>query len=93
MKLNVFVFVLALAATAFGTLGANAQTVIEEHRDPAVVIQPDHPDASVTVHERGAVGTEKKTITHETNGLGCSSKTVHKEGMGGSKTVKKENCD
>ncbi|HEX5509627.1 MAG TPA: hypothetical protein VFX37_14085 [Pseudolabrys sp.] len=92
MKLNVLV--IALAATAFGSLGANAQTVIEERRDPGVVIQHDHPDASVTVHEHGGVvGTEKKTVTHETNGLGCSSKTVHKEDVTGSKTVNRKNCD
>lgn len=91
MKLNVLV--IALAAAAFGSLGANAQTVIEERHDPAVVIH--HPDASVTVHEHsGAVGSaEKKTVTHETNGLGCSSKTVHKEDVTGSKTVKRKNCD
>lgn len=93
MKLNVLV--IALAATAFGSVGANAQTVIEERHDPAVVIQHDHPDASVTVHEHdGVTGTtEKKTVTHESNGLGCDSKTVHKEDVAGSKTVKKERCD
>lgn len=92
MKLNVLT--LALAATAFGALGANAQTtVIEERRDPAVVIEKDQPSTSVTVEKRGLLG-DKKTITHETTGAGgCDSKTVHKEDITGSKTVKKTNCD
>jgi hypothetical protein len=92
MKLNVFA--LALAATAFGVLGASAQTtVIEEKRDPAVVIEHDKPDTAVTVKERALLG-EKKTITRETTGSGdCSSKTVHKEVLEGSKTVTKTNCD
>ena len=89
MKLNLLV--LALATTAFGSLGANAQTVIEERRDPAVVIEHDSP--SVNVKERGVVG-EKKVIKRETTGMGdCTSKTVHKEDATGSKTVHKTNCD
>ncbi len=44
MKLNVFAF--TLAANAVGALGANAQTMIEERRDPAVVIEHDRPDRS-----------------------------------------------
>jgi len=94
MKLNVLA--LALAATAFGTLGASAQTtVIEERRDPAVVIEHDKPaDSSVTVEKREGILGEKKTITKETTGAGgCDSKTVHREGIGGSTTVKKTNCD
>jgi hypothetical protein len=93
MKLNVLTLV--LVASAFGVLGANAQTVIEERRDPAVVIERDQPDTSVTVEKRGGfLGTEKKTITKETTGSGdCTSKTVHKEDLTGSKTVTKTNCD
>ena len=93
MKLNVLTF--ALAISAFGVLAANAQTVIEERRDPAVVIEHDQPDTSVTVEKRGGfLGTEKKTITKETTGSGdCTSKTVHKEDLTGSKTVTKTNCD
>ena len=93
MKLNVLTF--ALAISAFGVLGANAQTVIEERRDPAVVIEHEQPDTSVTVEKRGGfLGTEKKTITKETTGSGdCTSKTVHKEDLTGSKTVSKTNCD
>ena len=92
MKLNVLA--VALAATAFGMLGANAETVIEERRDPAVVIEHDHPDASETVKEHGPIVGEKKVIKKETTGAGgCDSKTVHKEGLAGSKTVTKTNCD
>jgi len=62
MKLNIIT--LALAATAFGALAANAQTtIIEERRPPAVVIEQEPPaSSSVTVQERGGfLGTEKKT--------------------------------
>ena len=93
MKLNVLA--IALAASAIGAFGANAQTVIEERRDPAVVIEHDRPDSSVTIEKRdGVLATEKRTITKETTGTGdCSSKTVHKEDITGSKTVHKTNCD
>ena len=93
MKLNVLAIV--LAASAIGGFSASAQTVIEERRDPAVVIEHDKPDTSVTVEKRdGLLGTEKKTIKKETTGSGdCSSKTVHKEDITGSKTVHKTNCD
>jgi len=92
MKLNVLA--IALAATAFSAFGANAQTVIEERRDPAVVIEHDKPASSVTVEKREGLIGEKKTITKETTGsAGCDSKTVHREGIGGSTTVKKTNCD
>jgi hypothetical protein len=95
MKLNVLT--LALAATLFGSLTANAQLVIEERRPP-VVIEHDQPATSTTtVKERGGLlGTEKKSTT-VTTGAGtdgdCTSKTVHKEDLTGSKTVKKTNCD
>lgn len=92
MKLNVLT--LALAATAFGALAANAQVVIEERRSPAVVIERDRPDTSVTVEKRGVLGVEQKKTTVETTGRGeCDSKTVKKEDMTGSTTVKKTNCD
>jgi hypothetical protein len=97
MKLNVLT--LALAATAFGAIAANAQTtVIEERRDPSVTIQTETPaTSSTTVKERGGLlGTEKKSTT-TTTGAGmsgdCTNKTVHKEGLTGDKTVSKTNCD
>jgi hypothetical protein len=93
MKLNILT--VALAATLFSTLGASAQVVIEERRDP-VIVEHDRPaaDTSVTVKERGGLlGTEQKTITKETTGSGdCSTKTVHKEGIGEDKTVSRTNC-
>jgi hypothetical protein len=94
MKLNILT--LALAATLFSTLGVSAQVVIEERRDP-VIVEHDRPaDTSVSVKERGGfLGTESKTTT-ETTGSGvngdCSTRTVHKEGIGGEKTVSKTNC-
>lgn len=93
MKLNVLV--IALAATAFGSLAASAQTtVIEEHRDPAVVIE-SHPSTTTVTKERGGfLNTETKTKTETTGaGINGASKTVHKEDLTGSKTVHKTNCD
>ena len=95
MKLNVLV--IALAATAFGSLAASAQTtVIEERRDPSVTIETQPSTTTVTKERGGFLGTETKTKT-ETTGAGingdCTSKTVHKEDLTGSKTVHKTNCD
>jgi hypothetical protein len=103
MKLNVLrteVLAIALAATAFGAIAANAQTtVIEERRDPSVTIQTETPaTSSTTVKEErgGLLGTEKKSTT-TTTGAGvsndCTNKTVHKEGLTGDKTVSKTTCD
>ena len=97
MKLNVIA--LALAATAFGSLAANAQTVIIEDRraPPAVVIEQEPPaSSSVTVKERGGfLGTETRSTT-ETTGTGpngdCSTRTVHKQDLLGEKTVSRTNC-
>ncbi len=96
MKLNVLT--IALAATAFGAIAANAQTtVIEERASPSVTIQSDTPSTTTTVKERGGLlGTDKKTTT-TTTGAGvsgdCTNKTVHKEGLTGDKTVSKTSCD
>jgi len=80
---------LALGVAASGLLAAHAQTVIEERHD-----SPPPPSSSVTVVHPGVVGTERKSTTVETNGAGdCTTKTVHKENLAGSKTVKKTNCD
>jgi len=92
MKLNVLGLV--LAASAFTSLAANAQTTVIEQRDPAVVVEHDQPAASVTVKERGGLlGTEKTTKKIETTGDGCTTKTVHHDDLAGSKTVRKTNCD
>jgi hypothetical protein len=93
MKLNVLGLV--LAASAFTSMAATAQTTVIEHRDdPAVVIEHDEPAASVTVKERGGLlGTEKTTKKVETTGDGCTTKTVRHEDLVGSRTVKKTNCD
>lgn len=93
MKLNVLGLV--LAASAFTSLAASAQTTVIEHRDdPAVVIEKDQPAATVTVKEHGGLlGTEKTTKKVETNGDGCTTKTVRHEGLVGSQTVKKSDCD
>jgi hypothetical protein len=82
MKLSILA--LALAATAFGSLAANAQTtVIEERRpviierQPPVVIQRQQPVvierapavSTTTVERGGFLGTEQRTTT-ETVGTG-----------------------
>jgi hypothetical protein len=94
MKLNVLV--IALAATAFGSLTANAQTTIIEERSPAVVIDSQPTTTTVTKERGGILGTETKTKT-ETTGTGisgdCTSKTVQKDDLLGSKTVHKTTCD
>jgi len=90
MKLNLPI--VALAATLAGTFAANAQVVIEDHSAPPPVVV-EHPDTSVTVKEHnGLLGSKRTTV--ETNGSGdCTTKTVHKEDITGSKTVRKSNCD
>ena len=83
MKINVIT--LALAASAFGSLGAAAQTTIIEERRPGVVIEERRPvvierppvvieqapaPSTTVIEERGGfLGTEKKTTT-ETMGTG-----------------------
>jgi hypothetical protein len=95
MKLNVIT--LALVATAFGSLAANAQTtIIEDRRPPAVVIDEPAPSTTVTTHERGGfLGTETKSTT-TTTGTGltgdCATRTVHKEDLTGEKTVSRTDC-
>ena len=105
------VLALALAATAFGSLSASAQTtVIEERRPvvierqapvvleqrPVIIEQAPATSTTTTVERGGFLGTEKKSTT-VTTGAGvdgdCTSKTVHKEDLTGSRTVKKTNCD
>lgn len=94
MKLTVIA--LALAATTFA---ANAQTtIITEERAPSAVIVAPEPSVSTTVTTKehgGLLGTELKTTTTTTGSgsLGdCSTRTVHKEGLVGEKTVTKTNC-
>ncbi len=110
MKLKMLT--LALAATAFGTIAASAQTTIIEDRRPGVIVQ-ERPVAierapapvvieqapavssTTTVERGGFLGTETKTTT-ETVGTGpngdCATRTVHREDLGGEKTVSRTNC-
>ncbi len=87
--MKVRVLAIALGVAASGALAAEAQTAIEERH----VTPP--PSSSVTVeHRDGVAGTTRKSTTVETNGAAdCTTKTVHKENLAGSKTVKKTNCD
>ena len=91
------VLALALAATAFGSLGAAAQTTVIEERRPAVVIeQAPAVSSSTTVERGGFLGTEKKTTT-ETVGTGpngdCATRTVHRQDLVGEKTVSRTDCN
>jgi hypothetical protein len=49
-------------------------------------------DEVVIEHERPAVVEHHVTVEKSAPG-GCDTKTVHKEGVEGSTTVKKEHCD
>jgi hypothetical protein len=102
MKLKVLT--LALAATALGSLSAGAQTTVIEDRPPSAVVieQPPPvvieraPSSSTTTIERGGfLGTETKTTT-ETTGTGpngdCTTRSVHKEDLGGERTVTRTDC-
>ncbi|MFE1598810.1 hypothetical protein [Methylobacterium sp. ID0610] len=79
---------LALTALAAVT-GISSVALAEE----TTVIRRDGP--ADTVVDRSTTGTvEKKTVTRSSDGMGCGSKTVHKENdLGESKTVHKEGCD
>ncbi len=98
------IITLALAATAFSSLAASAQTTVIEERRPGVVIEQRQtpvvveqaPSTTVTTHERGGfLGTESRTTT-TTTGTGptgdCATRTVHKEDLGGEKTVSRTDC-
>jgi hypothetical protein len=99
------VVTLALAATAFGTLSAAAQTTVIEDRPPSgvvveqreapVVIERAPSSTTTTIERGGFLGTEKKTTT-ETVGTGpngdCATRTVHKEDLGGERTVSRTDC-
>jgi hypothetical protein len=95
MKLNILA--LALAATALGSLAASAQTtVIEERRTPAVVVEQPAPSGSVDVQKSEPIlGGTKNTTIHgdNVNGVGCTTKTVHRETILGSSTESHSNCD
>jgi hypothetical protein len=77
MKLNVLT--LALAATAFGTLGASAQTTIIEERRPPVVIERQQPPVVIEHQQPVIVETAPavSTTTVERGGfLGTEQKTT-----------------
>jgi hypothetical protein len=99
MKLNVIT--LALAATAFGVLSANAQTTVIEQR-PATVIAPappavvvEQPATSTTVeHDNmGLLGNQTRTTTQTTGaGVDCTKQTVHTNTLLGSTTNSNTTC-
>jgi hypothetical protein len=104
MKLNVIT--LALAATVFGALSANAQTTVIEQR-PATVIAPapvvtappavvvEQPATSTTVeHDNmGLLGNQTRTTTQTTGaGIDCTKQTVHTNTLLGSTSNSNTTC-
>nr|WP_043750632.1 hypothetical protein [Methylobacterium nodulans] len=78
---------------ALAALATVAGVSTASRAEDTTVIHRDGPAG--TVVDRSTTGTvEKKTVTHSSDGVGCGSKTVHKENdLGESKTVHKESCD
>ena len=94
MKMTVLA--LAVTATAFGAVAANAQTTVITTEKPAVTVEPSTSTTVTTKERTGPLGLDSKTTT-TTTGSGvnsdCTSKTVHKDNaLGGSKTVSKTDC-
>ena len=89
MKLNVLA--VALAATALGAFSANAQVSSDHARLCRRARQAEY----IIKFSRKDVDLARDKDDHQgTTGSGdCSSKTVHKEDITGSKTVQKTNCD
>jgi hypothetical protein len=102
MKLNVIT--LALVATAFGALNANAQTtVIQTAPPPAVVVDPappavvvaPPPATSTTVeHDNmGLLGNQTRTTTQTTGaGIDCTKQTVQTNTLLGSSSNSNTTC-
>jgi hypothetical protein len=64
-----------------------AGTIVAAAEDRVIIHGP-----GIAVEERDRPIVEKRT-TIESERHGCDTKTVHKEGPEGSKTVTKERCD
>ncbi len=105
MKLNVLA--LALAATAFGSLAATAQTtIIEERRAPVVIERRVAPPPAIvvetpapTVETQSSVpillGTQNTTTRTESVGAGveCTTKTVQNNTLLGSNSSTTRGCN
>ena len=81
MKLNVIA--LALAATAFGLVGASAQTTIIEQRSPGVVIERQAP---VVIQRERPVVVEQRPVIVEQAPATSSTTTVERGGFLGTET-------
>lgn len=77
MKLNVLA--LALAATAFGSFGAAAQTTVIEERRPAVVIERQAPP--VVIQRQAPVVVEQRPVIIEQAPAASSVTTVERGGF------------
>ena len=96
------ILALAVAASAFGSFAASAQTTTIIEQRPGVVIEQrpvvvaPAPQTTITTQERGGfLGTESKTTT-TTTGTGltgdCATRTVHNQDLGGERTVSRTDC-
>jgi hypothetical protein len=81
--------ILSCALIAAGSAALADETVIREHKGPSVTVTAPVPGVVIKKHEPSVVIKKDETVGRG----GCDSKTVHREGPGGSTTVKKENCD
>ncbi|MGU3540799.1 hypothetical protein [Methylobacterium sp. A54F] len=83
---------LALAAACAMVIAGSALVApTVASAEETTVIRRDGP-GPVVGETTGTV--ERKTVTRSSDGMGCGSKTVHKENDAGeSKTVHKEGCD
>ena len=102
MKLNAVT--LALVATAFGALSANAQTRIIEERPATVVVPAAPPPAAVVVeppassttveHDNlGLLGNQTRTTTQTTGaGVDCTKRTVQTNTLLGSTSSSNTTC-
>ena len=100
MKLNVLT--LALVATAFGALNANAQTTVIEQRPAtvvvpappaAVVVEPPATSTTVEHNNMGLLGNQTRTTTQTTGaGVDCTKRTVQTNTLLGSTSSSNTTC-
>jgi hypothetical protein len=78
-----------LIAAGAGLVRAQDRPIVEER--PAVT-GPVLPGVAIDQRDRLRAGENRTTVDPDGRG-GCNAKTVHKDDLDGSITVKKERCD
>lgn len=81
MKVNLFI--LAMAASAFGSLTASAQTTIIEERRPGVIVQEQRP---VVIQQQRPVVIEQTPVIVQQAPVTSSTTTVERGGFLGTET-------